>query len=302
MNNEYVVETKNLTKQYRKKVAVNEVNMKVKKGAIYGLIGRNGAGKTTIMKMISGLATPTDGEVVLFGGEKDKNFSYKRLGVLIEAPGLYPGMSAYDNLKCKAICLGIANYDEEINSLLEIVGLLDVKKKKVKTYSLGMKQRLGIAMSMLASPDLLVLDEPINGLDPQGIAEVRDLILKINKEKNVTIIISSHILEELIKIVTDITIMHEGVIIEEMTKEEFLEKCKEKLEIIVDDVDKAATIIEEFGIRNYKVVSKEKIQIFEGLDNTSKVNSELVKKGVEVKSMILSNEGIEDYFIGLTGK
>lgn len=302
MNNEYVVETKNLTKQYRKKVAVNEVNMKVKKGAIYGLIGRNGAGKTTIMKMISGLATPTDGEVVLFGGEKDKNFSYKRLGVLIEAPGLYPGMSAYDNLKCKAICLGIANYDEEINSLLEIVGLLDVKKKKVKTYSLGMKQRLGIAMSMLASPDLLVLDEPINGLDPQGIAEVRDLILKINKEKNVTIIISSHILEELIKIVTDIAIMHEGVIIEEMTKEEFLEKCKEKLEIIVDDVDKAATIIEEFGIRNYKVVSKEKIQIFEGLDNTSKVNSELVKKGVEVKSMILSNEGIEDYFIGLTGK
>lgn len=303
MNSEYVIETRQLTKTYGKSNAVEQVNMHVKKGSIYGLIGKNGAGKTTIMKIICGMSQETAGEVYLFGNlDKRAEMAYRRLGILIENPGIYPGMSAYDNLKCKAICLGINAYDDIIHEALRFVGLEHVGKKPVKKFSLGMKQRLGIALALIGEPDVLVLDEPINGLDPQGIMEIREMLLKLNREKKITILISSHILEELSKIVTDYGIIKDGELIEEISKEELMERCLERIEIKTPNTDKATTVLESVGIKNYKVIDKETIHVFEQLDNVSEINRHLIQADVEVTSIIVNNESIENYFIHLTGK
>lgn len=200
---EYLLTTNAVTKQYGKQKAVNAVNIHIPQGAIYGLIGRNGAGKTTLLRMISGLAAPTEGDISLFGMTgREMNDSMSRIGSLIETPGTYPNLSAFDNLKLKCLAMGIRKKNA-IPELLETVGLRNAGKKKVKNFSLGMKQRLGIALALVGNPDLVILDEPINGLDPQGIAEVRETIFRLNKEKRITFMISSHILEELSKIATD---------------------------------------------------------------------------------------------------
>lgn len=303
MNGEYVIETRQLTKTYGKTNAVAQVDMHVKKGSIYGLIGKNGAGKTTIMKIICGMAKETAGEVLLFGSlDKRTELSYRRLGILIENPGLYPGMSAYDNLKCKAICLGINAYDDTIHEVLRFVGLENTGKKPVKKFSLGMKQRLGIALALIGEPDVLVLDEPINGLDPQGIVEIREMLLKLNREKKITILISSHILEELSKIVTDYGIIKNGELIEEISKEELMERCLERIEIKTPNPDRATIILENMGVKKYKVIDKENIHVFEQMDKISDINRHLVQAGVEVISIMANNESIENYFIHLTGK
>lgn len=221
----FILKTQDLTKQYDKHVAIDHVNMLVRTGAIYGLIGRNGAGKTTILKIIGGLAKPTGGKIYLSGSEKQNNEQYTlKVGVLIEQPGIYPDMSARQNLKLKCLAMGI-NSKDHIDELLEIVGLSNAGKKPVKKYSLGMKQRLGIALALVGYPDLVILDEPINGLDPQGIVEFREMIVRLNGDRKITFIISSHILGELSKIATDYGIIHNGVIIEQLSKEQFLEKC-----------------------------------------------------------------------------
>lgn len=302
MSDEYVIQTKNLTKKYGGFLAVHAANMNVKKGSIYGLIGRNGAGKTTIMKMICGLSNSSNGQIKLFGSDEKNNLAYRRMGTLIENPGIYGRMSAFDNMKCRAICLGINNCDKKIEELLNLVGLANNHKGAVRKFSLGMKQRLGIAMALLGEPDLLVLDEPINGLDPQGIAEIRETLLKLNKEKNITILISSHILEELSKIATDYGIIKDGRIIEEISKEQLMEKCMERIEVITDNPDKATTVIEEMGIRKYKVVDKQTIHIYESLDNTGEINRELVINDIIVRGINVNSEGIESYFINLTGE
>lgn len=302
MSIEYVIETQNLTKKYGSFLAVHAANMKVKKGSIYGLIGRNGAGKTTIMKMVCGLTNVSNGKIKLFGSDKENNLAYKRMGTLIESPGIYGRMSAYDNMKCRAVCLGISNKDEKIKELLKLAGLSNNQKGAVRKFSLGMKQRLGIAMALLGEPDLLVLDEPINGLDPQGIMEIRETLLKLNKEKNITILISSHILEELSKIATDYGIIKNGRIIEEISREQLMEKCMERIEIIVDNPDRASTVIEEMGIKKYKVVDKETIHIYEGLENTGEVNKKLVNGNIMVRGININSESIENYFINLTGE
>ena len=207
---ELLLSTKGLTKQYGRQKAVSRMDIHVKKGSIYGLIGRNGAGKTTFLKMVAGLASPTDGEINLFGytGNQLKRIR-SRVGCLIESPGLYGNLSAYDNLKIKCKFCGI-NKKGYIEEILKLVGLENTGKKKSKHFSLGMKQRLGIGLALIGEPDLLLLDEPINGLDPQGIVEIRDMIWRLKEERNMTIIISSHILEELSKIATDYGIIHEG--------------------------------------------------------------------------------------------
>ena len=210
----YILETQDLTKQYDKHVAIDHINMFVRAGAIYGLIGQNGAGKTTILKVIGGLAKPTSGKIYLSG----------KVGALIEQPGIYPEMSARQNLKLKCLAMGI-NSKGHIDELLEVVGLSKVGKKPVKKYSLGMKQRLGIALALVGFPDLVIMDEPINGLDPQGIVEFREMIARLNSERKITFIISSHILGELSKIATDYGIIHNGIMIEQMSKERFFEKC-----------------------------------------------------------------------------
>ncbi len=298
---EYVVCTTGITKQYGKHMAVDNVSLHIKRGEIYGFIGRNGAGKTTFMKMISGLSTPTAGEIVLFGDKGAAAKMYQsRIGNLIEAPGVYPYMSGYKNLKCKALALGIrkSGYVEE---LLDLVGLKNAGKKKVKKYSLGMKQRLGIAMALVGGPDLLILDEPINGLDPQGIAEVRNMLIKLKNQKNMTIMISSHILEELYKIADTFGIIHEGRLIQELTRDEITAKCSEFIELKVRDAGAASVVIEKCGITNYRVIRQDTIRIFEQLERSAEINMELAKAGCMVDSIRITQEKIENYFLELTG-
>lgn len=224
---EALVQTHNLTKQYGQHKAVNNVNLSVRKGEIYGLIGRNGAGKTTILRLISGLAKPTKGSISLFGqNNRDSIYMQKHIGLLIETPGIYPDMSARDNVKLKCMAMGISN-NSYIAELLKNVGLSAVDKKKVKCFSVGMKQRLGIALALVGNPKLVILDEPVNGLDPQGIAEIREIIIRLNTEKNITFIISSHILGELSKIATCYGIIEKGELKRQFLKTELTEDLEE---------------------------------------------------------------------------
>lgn len=298
---DYLLTTNCLTKQFKDYKAVNNVSMNIRQGEIYGFIGRNGAGKTTFLKMISGLIFPTSGEISLFGysgRQMEKVFS--RIGVLIENPGLYPDLSAYDNLKLKCLCVGI-NKSEYITNLLKSVGLPHVGKKKIKNYSMGMKQRLGIAMALIGEPDLLVLDEPINGLDPQGIAEMRDTIIKLNKERNITILISSHILEELSKIATNYGIIHNGKLIEQMTKEELLGRCCERIELKLEKPELACPILDKMGFTNYKMFDKNTIHIFERLEETGEISMELAKQGIKLQTISVVSQALEEFYLNLTG-
>ena len=297
----YLLSTQGLTKQYGRQKAVDHIDIHIKKGAIYGFIGRNGAGKTTTLKMISGLARPTDGEIIMFGyrGGGLKNIR-SRVSCLIEAPGVYGNLSAYDNLKIKCKLFGIQE-KSYIPEILEMVGLNHVGKKKVKHYSLGMKQRLGIGLTLVGDPDLLLLDEPINGLDPQGIVEVRDTILRLNEERNMTILVSSHILEELSKIATHYGIIHNGSLLQEMTKEELMKRCSERIEICLDEPKRAVPVLDEMGFTNYQIVDKERIHIFERLEESAGLNMELAKAGILVREIRITSEELEDYFLNLTG-
>lgn len=224
---EILVQTHNLTKWYGKHKVINNVNLSVKKGEIYGLTGRNGAGKTTVLKLISGLAKPTEGNVCLFekNGHDTMNVQ-NRVGVLIESPGIYPNMNANENIKLKCLAKGISS-KSYIAELLESVGLSTADKKKVKHFSVGMKQRLGIALALAGNPELVLLDEPINGLDPQGIAEIREMIIKLNRERGITFIISSHILGELSKIATSYGIIEKGELKKQILKTELTEDLEE---------------------------------------------------------------------------
>lgn len=298
---ELLLQTRNLTKQYGRHRAVDDVNMHIKKGAIYGFIGRNGAGKTTCLKMISGLSTPSYGEIEMFGYKgKVLQKVRSRVGCLIEAPGLYGNMSAYDNLniKCKLTGIKKKGYIEE---LLKTVGLDTVGEKKTKHYSLGMKQRLGIALALVGEPDLLILDEPINGLDPQGIVEVRETIQKLAKERGMTICISSHILEELSKLATDYGIIHNGCLVQELTREELMKKCSERIELTLDNPKQAIPVLDDMGFNSYQVIDKEHIHIFERLGESASLNMELAKAGIPVKGISITSEELENYFLRLTG-
>lgn len=298
---EYVVSTNCLTKAYKEELALDSLTLHVKKGEIYGFIGRNGAGKTTCMKILCGLAAPTSGEISLFGktGSEVRQVQ-ERIGNLIEAPGLFPDMTARENLMCKYLAMGIhkKGYIEEI---LELVGLADTKKKKVKNFSLGMKQRLGIAMALLGEPDILLLDEPINGLDPQGIAEVRDLLKKLNKEKNITIMISSHILEELFKLADTFGIIQKGKLIQELSREQLEEKCNDCIQISTQDTRLACTVIEDMGIHKYKVTAPGVINVYESAGRSGEINKMLNAQGCMVDSLQIMRESLEAYFLELTG-
>ncbi len=298
---ELLLSTKGLTKQYGRQKAVSRMDIHVKKGSIYGLIGRNGAGKTTFLKMVAGLASPTGGEINLFGytGNQLKRIR-SRVGCLIESPGLYGNLSAYDNLKIKCKFCGI-NKKGYIEEILKLVGLENTGKKKSKHFSLGMKQRLGIGLALIGEPDLLLLDEPINGLDPQGIVEIRDMIWRLKEERNMTIIISSHILEELAKISTDYGIIHEGQLLEEITQEELMKRCSERIEIFLENPRAALVVLDRLGIENYQVVDNEHLFVFEKLEESGLLNQELVNAGILVKEMKITNEKLETYFLGLTG-
>ncbi len=298
---EILLQTKGLTKQYGRHCAVDQVNLHIKKGAVYGFIGRNGAGKTTFLKMISGLSSPTSGEIEMFGyKEKELSRVRSRIGCLIEEPGLYGNMSAFENLSMKCRLFGIKKRDY-VEQILDTIGLKEAGKKKIKHFSLGMKQRLGIGLALVGEPDLLVLDEPINGLDPQGIVEVRDMILKLSEEKHMTIIISSHILEELSKIATDYGIIHRGVLLQELSREELMKKCCERIEITMDQPRQAVPILDSMGFANYQIVDSEHVFIYERLEESALLNRELNRSDIYVKEIKITNEELETYFLNMTG-
>lgn len=298
---ENIIETFSVTKQYRKQKAVNGISISIEQGAIYGLIGRNGAGKTTLMKMIAGLSAPTDGDIAVFGMKgAEKNAAMSRIGALIENPGLYPNMTAEENLKVKCYALGIRDKNLPAE-LLELVGLSDTGKKAAKKFSLGMKQRLAMAIALTGNPDVLLLDEPTNGLDPQGIAEIRETILRLNREKNITFIISSHILDELSKIATHYGIIHKGELIEQLTREELSAKCSEHIELKTDSNQLACTVLDEMGIADYTAVDSETLHVFANSDLCGDISLRLAQKGIKVKEIAVKSEALEEYYLKLTG-
>ena len=297
---DYILTTYDLTKQYGSYKASNEVSIHVQRGAIYGLIGRNGAGKTTLMKMIGGLSRPTSGSYAIRGknGESTEQMMSK-VGILIEAPGLYPNMTAMQNLTTKAIALGI-NDKKYLMGLLEEVGLADTGKKKAKQFSLGMKQRLGIAMALVNKPELLILDEPINGLDPQGIAEMRGILNHLCHDRGITILISSHILDELSKVATQYGIIHEGRLLEEESKEELFSKCCERLELRTSDINKTLEVLNTMGFSKIEV-KDDAINIYEHLNESGAITVALAKENVQTNEIAVKTEALEDYYFQLTG-
>lgn len=300
---EVILKTHNISKKYGNQFAVNNVNMTIKKGQIYGFIGQNGAGKTTLIRLITGLAHKTSGELELFNlsSEGDLNKARTMIGSLIETPAFYGNMTARENLEVSRLVRNIAG-KECIDEVLELVGLKDTGKKKVKNFSLGMRQRLGIANALLGNPRLLILDEPINGLDPMGIVEIRELLKKINKDKEVTILISSHILGELSELATNYGIIREGKLIEEISAKELKEKCRQYIALKVDYADRAVTILEnELNISNYEVVENNNIKIYSNLDDIGTINSTLSKKGVIIEGITLKGENLEEYFMNIVG-
>ena len=275
----------------------------IKKGEIYGLIGKNGAGKTTLFRIITGLSHKSSGNLEIFGKseEKDLNTARTMIGSLIESPAFYKNMTARENLEVSRLVRNIAG-KECIDEVLELVGLSDTNKKKVKNFSLGMRQRLGIANALLGNPKLLILDEPINGLDPMGIVEIRELLKKINKEKDVTILISSHILGELSELATNYGIINNGRLVEEISVKELKEKCRQYIEVIVDNPAKASTILEkELLITDYEVLENNRIKIFSNLDSSGLINGTLSKNKVVVQKINLKGENLEEYFINKVG-
>ena len=295
-----ILEAHDLTKEYRHTVALDHIDLKIEKGKIYGFIGQNGAGKTTFLRLVTGLAFPTSGTLSLWGKtvEKELQEQRKRIGCMIETPALFPTMTAYQNMEIQRIQRGIPD-KAVIQKTLDMVGLKDTGKKAVRNFSLGMRQRLGIAIAQLNTPEFLILDEPINGLDPQGIAEVRDTIQRLRDERNMTILISSHILEELSKIATDYGIIHNGSLLQELTSEELMKRCSERIEIELIHPEQAVPILDRMGFTNYQVTDKSHIHIFERLNESA--NVELAKEGILVNGISITSEELETYFLNLTG-
>lgn len=297
--NEYVVETHELTKQFKQQKAVNKVNMNVPKGAIYGFIGSNGAGKTTTLKMICGLMKPTSGKISLFNNSREE-FVYRSIGALIENVGAYPDLSAKENMMLKAIGLGLQD-KKQVNELLNLLHLENTGKKAVKHFSLGMKQRLGIALALLGKPDLLILDEPINGLDPEGIREIRNTVLKLNEEMGITIIISSHILGELEKVATHYGIIKEGQLIEQITQKELTEKCKNYIALKVNDVKKTCFILEDkLNIHEYEIMEDGEVRVYTQ-DDSGFINNELMKDNIQISQIYYQKQDLESYFLDKIG-
>ena len=298
-----VLKTYNITKKYGEQLAVDNVNMTIKKGDIYGFIGQNGAGKTTLIRLITGLIHKSGGEIELLGANEENELNKARtmVGSLIESPSLYTNMTARENLEVSRLVRNIPG-KKCIDEVLELVGLKDVEKKKVKNFSLGMRQRLGIANALMGNPKLLILDEPINGLDPMGIVEIRELLKKINKEKDMTILISSHILSELSELATTYGIISNGKLIEEITAKQLSEKCRQYIDLKVDDTARAVILLEiELGISDYEVLEDSNIKVFSNLDNVGEVNSLLSRSGIIVESISVKGENLEEYFMNKVG-
>lgn len=301
MSNE-VLKICNVTKEYNGVKVLDNISMNLERGKIYGFIGKNGAGKTTTIRLIMGLSEPTSGEIEILGktGKSGLEMARKKIGTLVERPILYDNLTAVQNMNMQRL-LYTSKDESIVMDLLQKVGLKDVKDKKAKDFSLGMKQRLGIAMAMVQEPELLVLDEPVNGLDPVGMVEVRELLIKLNKEYNLTILISSHILLELYQLATDFIIINQGQIIEQMTQQELDEKCKKCIRITVEDVAKAKYVLENvLGTTNYEV-NDTQIKLFDYVNDVRKVSQAFYDNQVLMLELTAVGENLEQYYIELLG-
>lgn len=297
-----VIETKELCKRYGKNLVVDHVNLHVPEGSIYGFVGENGSGKTTIMRLLMGLANPTSGDYSLFDISSKDSQIYKirnQISAIVEAPSLVPTMTAKQNLKYACLYYGVKDFSI-IDKVLKQVGLGDTNKKKVKNFSLGMKQRLGIAVLLLNNPKLLLLDEPMNGLDPQGIAELRELIIQLNKE-GITFLISSHILAELEKVATHWGFISHGKLLKEISSEKLINECQKSIDISYKDLVLLAKVLKDIGIDNFEQISNKTIRIY---DEITPINllSKLQKFSIEINEIQTNDLNVEDYYLSLTGR
>lgn len=298
---DYVLKTNCLCKHYKDFKALNGLTMNVPKGSIYGFVGKNGAGKTTLIRLVCGLQLPTSGDFELYGVKHSDNAiskSRRRMGAVVETPSIYLDMTAEDNLKQQYRILGMPSFDG-IPELLKLVGLEDAGRKKAKNFSLGMRQRLGIAVALCGSPDFLVLDEPINGLDPQGIIEIRELILKLNREQKITVLISSHILDELSRLATHYGFIDSGRIVREMSAEELEAACRKCMRMTVTDTAVLARVLDDMGL-DYKIIDDKTADVY-AKPNITQLSLALAKDGCEVLSVEEHDESLESFYISLVG-
>ncbi|THF79566.1 ABC transporter ATP-binding protein [Cohnella fermenti] len=296
--NEYVLRTHRLVKAYKNQLALDDVNLNIRQGSIYGFIGQNGAGKSTLMKLVTGMAFPTSGTIELFGESGDKELvrARRRMGVAIENPALFPQLTAKENLEIHRLQRGIPG-KECIRRVLELVGLEGTGRKTARNFSLGMKQRLALAVALLGDPEFLVLDEPTNGLDPVGVVEMRELLQKLNRETGITILISSHILSELHLLASHYGIIHRGRLLEELTLDELQKQCRQYIHIKVDSPELAASVLEqELATTKFEVLADGTIQLFEHLGRPSRVSGALAAAGLAIEQFMPMGEALESYF------
>ena len=296
--NETVLKATGITKKYGAAKALDKVSIEIKRGMIYGLIGENGAGKSTFMRTIMGLISIDEGSIELFG-TTDLQAARRRMGQSIETPALYPELTARDNLRIQAANGGVS--DREIEDLLKMMRLENTGKKKAKNFSLGMRQRLAIANALITNPEFLILDEPTNGMDPAGMAEMREIIQRLVKERGITVLLSSHLLDELSQIATHYGILHEGHLIKELSKEELAQESRQFIKIDTSATEQAVTVLDSLGYRDYFVQSSRVIQLFEGIDQVAAINQALVEAKVPVDGIHLVGQKLEDYSLQLTG-
>ena len=298
---EYVLETRDLTKRYRGFTALDRFTMRIPKGAIYGFVGRNGAGKTTLIRLICGLQEPTEGDYILYGVRNTESGiirSRRRMGAVVESPAIYLHMTARENIRQQYLVLGLPS-DDGIDELLRLVGLADTGRKKARDFSLGMRQRLGIAIALAGRPDFLVLDEPVNGLDPQGIIEMRELILRLNREHGITVLISSHILDELSRLATHYGFIDGGRMLQEMSAEELERHCRKCTHIVVSDTGALARALDGLGLE-YRIADDHSGDIYADVPVTKLVEL-LARDGCTVQSIREQDESLESFYMNLVG-
>ncbi len=300
---EVILKLDQVTKTYKNFKAVDNASFELKKGKIYGFIGQNGAGKTTIIRMIAGVAIPNAGTISMYGDNSPKGISEgrKKIGAMVESPALYMKITAKKNIEIQKTLYGIKN-PNLADELLELVGLRDWGNRKVKDFSLGMRQRLGIAMCLVNNPELLILDEPINGLDPKGIVEIRQLLIKLNNERKITILISSHILSELYHFATDYVIINKGRIVEKLSRAQLDDKCQRAVVMQVEDVKGAQAVVENvLHSTNYKIENNNIIKIYDYIDRIHDVAQAMMDNKILVIYLNISGESLEEYFMELLG-
>ena len=296
-----ILDINNLTIKYGKNTVVNNFNLSIKKGHICGLIGPNGAGKTTIMKFLAGLILPDDGYVKLFGDKDNLQDSRQRMSFMIEAPYIDGSMTAFENMQYIRFIKGVAD-EKRIEEVLEIVGLSHTENKPVRNFSLGMKQRLGIGMALLQNPEIMILDEPVNGLDPEGIVNIRNLLKRLCENDNVTILISSHLLSEMAELCTDFAIINHGKLIDSFSVQELKEKCENHITIKTNDINKTAAVLEEkLNIDKYRVIHGDELHIFELLDKIETVSKVITDNNIILTKLIIEGESLEEYYMSKVG-